>query len=139
MSQEHHNKHWARVSKQVLAQYPLCQDPFGYHAHTKSYAPSVCVHHIKDVKNHPEEMFKSDNLLALCQQCHDALHAKRDALQAILASGVDAQVIAQAVATGGKLRVDSAGSAPRREGGCFNFRSRGGNQALESSIECTNF
>lgn len=101
MSHEHHNATWHRLSKQVLCQRPICQDPFGYHVKTGRFARATCVHHIESVKVAPTRLFDSDNLLALCQTCHDAIHAKRDALCAMLAAGVDINRVARVVATRG--------------------------------------
>lgn len=98
MSQEHHISTWQRLSRRILAQRPVCEDPFGWHSHTGSYAPSVCVHHIVSPKDDYDKMFDRDNLLALCQTCHDAIHAKTDALARLLADGVEPQRIATTVA-----------------------------------------
>lgn len=101
MSEEHHNAIWERLSVQIRLQRPICEDPFGWHVRTGRYAPSVCVHHIEDVKKSPTRLFDSENLLALCQTCHDALHGKSEALSRILAGGVAPTEAARVVGRGG--------------------------------------
>ena len=46
-------------------------------------------------------LFDSSNLLALCQTCHNAVHGKADALNAIINDGVALDVVARVVATRG--------------------------------------
>ena len=104
MSREHHNATWTRLSKQILTQRPVCQDPFGYHSKTGRYAPSVCVHHIKSVKKAPQLVFDSLNLLALCQTCHDAIHKQPDALIKVLRSGAKASHAFKVIQSGGLLQ-----------------------------------
>ena len=101
MSEEHHNATWHRLSKRILIQRPLCQDPFGWHAKTGRYAPAECVHHIDSVKDAPTKLFDTSNLLALCSDCHNAVHGKADALNVIINDGVAIDVVARVVATRG--------------------------------------
>lgn len=101
MSEEHHNATWHRLSKRILIQRPMCQDPFGWHAKTGRYAPAECVHHIDSVKDAPTKLFDTSNLLALCSDCHNAVHGKADAIGRLLADGVEAQLIAEVVARRG--------------------------------------
>lgn len=35
---------------------------------------AVCVHHIKELKDHPELALDNDNLISLCHKCHDRVH-----------------------------------------------------------------
>lgn len=102
MSEEHHNAAWTRLSMQVRLQRPICEDPFGWHSMTGSYAPSVCVHHVEDVKKSPTRLFDPENLLSLCQTCHDALHGKSDALSRILAAGITPTAAARVVGRRGR-------------------------------------
>lgn len=101
MSDEHHISTWQRLSKQVITQRPTCEDPFGWHAHIGRYAPAVCVHHIISPKDDYDKMFDRANLIALCQTCHDAIHAKRDAIAQLLADGVAPIRVAATVARRG--------------------------------------
>ena len=101
MSEEHHNATWHRLSKRILIQRPLCQDPFGWHAKTGSFAPAECVHHIESVKDAPARLYDTSNLLALCSDCHNAIHGKTDALNTIINDGVAVDVVARVVATRG--------------------------------------
>lgn len=101
MSDEHHIATWQRLSKKILTQSPLCSDPFNWHSHTGRFAPSECVHHIVSPKDDYDKMFDRSNLLPLCQTCHDAIHAKHDAISRLLTDGVDARLIAAVVARRG--------------------------------------
>lgn len=101
MSEEHHNARWLRLSASVRRERPICQDPFGWHKLSGHFAPSTCVHHVKSVDKRPDLMFDRDNLLALCQTCHDALHGQGEALTIVLRAGVPPNRAAVAVASGG--------------------------------------
>ena len=83
------------------------------------------MHHIESVKDAPTRLFDSSNLLALCTDCHNAVHGKADALNAIINDGVALDVVARVVATRG---------LPKGEGGCFNFRFGGNYQAAPSLV-----
>ena len=131
MSNLHHNATWTRLSKQILTQRPVCQDPFGYHAKTGRHAPSVCVHHIKSVKNAPHLVFDSLNLLALCQTCHDAIHRRPNALMRLLRAGVKASHAFGVIASGGLPQ--------EGDGGYFFFKSRANDHAAKSAGECETF
>jgi hypothetical protein len=37
---------------------------------------AVCVHHIKELKDYPEERLDDDNLISLCHECHDKVHGR---------------------------------------------------------------
>lgn len=37
---------------------------------------AVCVHHIKELKDHPELALDDDNLISLCHKCHDRVHGR---------------------------------------------------------------
>ena len=102
MSELHHSHHWQRVARQVITANPLCADPFGYHALVGSFAPAQCVHHIEPVEERPDLLYHADNLLPLCNLCHAAIPASRDALSTIMDAGVDSHVVARVVASKGK-------------------------------------
>ncbi|WP_407938551.1 HNH endonuclease [Niallia nealsonii] len=38
------------------------------------YHRAQCVHHIKEVKPHPELALTLDNLMSLCNACHNQVH-----------------------------------------------------------------
>ena len=102
MSELHQRAAWRRLSAQILKQRPICQDPFGWHAHTGRYAPATEVHHVEPVENAPERLLDTSNLLALCPECHKALHGAQDALMRMLRDGLDANALAQGIAKGGR-------------------------------------
>ena len=37
---------------------------------------ATCVHHIKELEDHPELALESDNLISLCDRCHNARHGR---------------------------------------------------------------
>ena len=37
---------------------------------------AVCVHHIKELKDYPDERLDDDNLVSLCHECHDKVHGR---------------------------------------------------------------
>lgn len=39
--------------------------------------PAVVVHHIKHVDEYPELAFDNDNLISLCQGCHNKAHPEK--------------------------------------------------------------
>lgn len=38
---------------------------------------ATMVHHIKPIKEHPELALSLDNLMSLCDQCHDEMHPEK--------------------------------------------------------------
>lgn len=64
------SQRWIRVRKLVLADHPICADPFGDHARAGVTRASTQVHHISGLAEHPELAFHADNLQALCTACH---------------------------------------------------------------------
>ncbi|MCC0654703.1 MULTISPECIES: HNH endonuclease signature motif containing protein [Clostridioides] len=42
----------------------------------KKVSKAECVHHIREVKEHPSEALKLDNLKSLCNLCHNEIHEK---------------------------------------------------------------
>ena len=66
---------WQNVRREKISRHPLCQDPFGTHAMSKSTASSVDVHHIRGLATAPELAFASDNLMGVCKKCHAQLEA----------------------------------------------------------------
>lgn len=58
---------WQKVRAMKLSQDPLCE------AHLKqgSVVAATMVHHIKPVETHPELRLVMDNLMSLCNPCHE--------------------------------------------------------------------
>ena len=98
MSEQHQHSYWRRTSRLTLLSRPICEDPFGVHALTGSYAPSQVVHHIHHVADRPDLVTDPSNLLALCPDCHAALHGATDAVSGLLKAGVSAKRIAATIA-----------------------------------------
>jgi 5-methylcytosine-specific restriction enzyme A len=42
------------------------------------YRKADCVHHMKEVKEHPELALTLDNLQCLCNNCHNEVHDRRN-------------------------------------------------------------
>jgi 5-methylcytosine-specific restriction enzyme A len=42
------------------------------------YRAAECVHHMKEVKQHPELALTLNNLQSLCNQCHNDVHDRLD-------------------------------------------------------------
>ena len=40
------------------------------------YTPAKLVHHVKPLKQAPELAYDSNNLMALCHDCHEAIHER---------------------------------------------------------------
>ena len=64
---------WQKLRRAIIAQHPLCADPFGDHARRKNTAASAQVHHIKPLGTHPELSFDPANLMPLCWMCHSRI------------------------------------------------------------------
>jgi hypothetical protein len=62
-----------RVRKQYLADHPYCFDCMNVYGRP---VPAAEVHHIAEQMDRPDLVFDSDNLLALCHDCHNARHGK---------------------------------------------------------------
>ena len=55
----------------ILSERPLCEDPHGHHAADKRLVPACEVHHIIPLAFAPSILCAPDNVMALCQACHD--------------------------------------------------------------------
>jgi 5-methylcytosine-specific restriction endonuclease McrA len=64
------SQRWRQVRALIIAQNPLCVDPFGEHRRMNRTVSASQVHHIKPLGTHPELAFVADNLMALCTGCH---------------------------------------------------------------------
>lgn len=40
------------------------------------FRPADCVHHIKELKQYPELALDINNLMSLCNRCHNLIHEK---------------------------------------------------------------
>ncbi len=68
----YNTRQWRKVRKMKLNEYPLC-------ANCEVVGLTVTadmVHHIKPVSEHPELAFDIDNLMSLCNQCHNSIEAR---------------------------------------------------------------
>ena len=67
------SKEWLRVRKIALARdHFLCQ----HCLKDKQVTAADVVHHIKELKQFPELALTLDNLLCLCNACHNTVHNK---------------------------------------------------------------
>jgi len=57
---------WQRLREAVLSEHPFC--PICRH-------PAAEVHHVKAAAEHEELFFDQSNLVGLCEECHEKLHA----------------------------------------------------------------
>lgn len=64
---------WKKIRRQVLADNPVCADPFGDHSLAGITHTSTQVHHIQGIAEHPELWNVQTNLQALCTKCHARL------------------------------------------------------------------
>lgn len=62
---------WARKRSYIMKRdHNECQ----YCKAKGSHRRARCVHHIVEIKDRPDLALDNDNLIALCHQCHDAIH-----------------------------------------------------------------
>lgn len=52
------------------------EDGVTLNARDRAIRRAVCVHHIKELKENPELAFEDDNLISLCDICHNARHGR---------------------------------------------------------------
>ena len=62
-----------RVRAQYLADHPYCFDCMTVYARP---VPATEVHHVVAQLDRPDLVFDSDNLIALCHDCHNTRHGK---------------------------------------------------------------
>lgn len=129
---------WQKARAWILAQGPLCSDPFDYHAAT---GPELAtqVHHVLPLIERPDLAFDPTNLAPICSGCHARIEASErkgestahlfagrmtaDPLAAVLGSppqaeGKDGSNEAQAQETSAK----QAGAADT--GGAYDLQSK---------------
>ena len=64
------SRKWLLIRSQVLADNPVCADPFGDHARMGVTRSSQQVHHLQGIVEHPHLWNVQTNLQALCTACH---------------------------------------------------------------------
>src|SRR5690606_5550427 len=69
----HQSNAWKRLSARWLRRFPVCADPFGWHARDGRHEPSTQVHHIVPIRVDPSRWADPDNLMAVCAKCHARL------------------------------------------------------------------
>ena len=62
---------WSRLRKDYRDQQPYCEDPF--RIHRNELATAQAVHHILPIETEPLLAFQTDNLAALCNDCHQKI------------------------------------------------------------------
>jgi len=68
-------KHWLRKRQAILRRDEyLCQECKRYGKHTQA----SMVHHINAVDTHPFFTYTDDNLISLCNVCHDKMHDRNN-------------------------------------------------------------
>lgn len=63
---------WQKVRAIKLAQDPLCEQ----HIKRGQVVAATMVHHIQPVETHPELRLVMDNLMSLCNACHEEIEKK---------------------------------------------------------------
>ena len=67
-----YDRQWRNVRKAKLDQDPLCEDCLKNEIST----PAKEVHHIRKIIHAPELRLEIDNLMSLCERCHDIRSAR---------------------------------------------------------------
>ena len=62
---------WRKLSEAKRRKNPLCEDPFGDHGGRVVAAESV--HHVESVEARPDLAFVWENLMSVCNVCHNRL------------------------------------------------------------------
>lgn len=64
---------WRRKRKEILIrdnfECQMCKSE-------GKYSKAQCVHHIKELEDHPELALVDENLISLCFRCHNTVHDK---------------------------------------------------------------
>ena len=61
---------WRKLRRYVIANEPLCRDPFGEHAEWSEVVSATEVDHIVPRRIRPDLELSLENLQALCKRCH---------------------------------------------------------------------
>ena len=70
--------YWSRTWKNKAAEIKARDKNECQHCKSKGrYRPIQCVHHIKHLKIFPELALDNDNLIGLCNSCHELEHPER--------------------------------------------------------------
>ena len=75
-AQRGYDAQWRKLRKMVLAQHPLCVDPFGIHAERGEVVEATEVDHVVPLRAGGANNF--ENLQALCKRCHSRKTALDD-------------------------------------------------------------
>jgi len=67
---------WQRVRELYIGLHPMCEDPHDIHNRIRYEEAAAEVHHIIRLQDQPEFAFNTDNLAALCVECHAKISAK---------------------------------------------------------------
>lgn len=67
-----YDRQWRNVRKAKIEQDPLCEDCLQDQRST----PAKEVHHIRKIIDAPELRLEIDNLMSLCERCHDIRTAR---------------------------------------------------------------
>ena len=65
---------WIKLRDIKLNRDPYCEMCLKEDRHS----PATLVHHVKEVKEHPELALDDSNLMSLCKHCHSVVHASKD-------------------------------------------------------------
>jgi 5-methylcytosine-specific restriction endonuclease McrA len=63
-------KRWQTVRLWVLAEGPMCADPYGHHVRFGETVLAAEVDHIIGLALRPDLAFERENLMPLCRGCH---------------------------------------------------------------------
>lgn len=70
----YNTKQWKEKRKYIMHRDKyLCQECKKYGKNKEAYL----VHHIKEVEEYPELKLKNDNLVSVCNSCHNKLHPEK--------------------------------------------------------------
>lgn len=67
---------WRKLRAMVLADEPMCADPFGLHAKFGDVVPATEVHHLEPRSKRPDLELVRANLESLCKSCHSKISRK---------------------------------------------------------------
>lgn len=67
---------WRRFRLWILARFPLCADPFQYHAEDGRAEAATEIHHLIRRRERPDLAFDPANVQSLCKSCHSRLTAQ---------------------------------------------------------------
>ena len=64
---------WLHFRAWILERFPLCADPFLYHAEDGQTVSATDVHHIQPRRKRPDLELELENMQALCKSCHSRI------------------------------------------------------------------